>query len=518
MVCRLVRSGDASRSLRIGSRHLVSFAFHLLVQGCHGGAAPACGDHPSYANVCPSYSASGYCSSSPAFMEAYCSASCSLCPSPPPPLPSPPPPAPSPPPPQPTCGGSCAKCSCSTSSALIAALEDTSVSYIALAPGNYPLATALVIARDVTLVALVGGTVILDGQGITQVVAITSGLVQMSGLHITGGSSSYGGGIGISGGAITQVRSCSIFSNNAHVRCGGAYITGSSTEVTFFDCSIYENTVVSQWWGTGDGGGVEIVDCKVQLFSCNISRNSANNGGGAYISGSSADVTFSGCSIYSNTAGVSGAGIGITNGNVQFTLCRIHSNTAAQQGGGIYISYSATVAITLCSIFGNTVTQSGGDGDAIYNLATGTAIANTTFDRNGDTTIFNVATIVWTCQLGYYQRQEGHFLGDFDTCSRFACPIGMYGSSSDHTDLRCSGLCTSGHYCGQPATVAPTPCPAGTAFPNVGASKLSQCNACFPGQYQSQPGEGECSVCSAGQYSVAYGSTACTGCPSGACL
>ena len=158
-------------------------------------------------------------------------------------------------------------------------------------------------------------------------------------------------------------------------------------------------------------------------------------------------------------------------------------------------------------------------GNAIYNLATITigsvSFVNNGGDQTGDQTIYNAGKIIWICQLGHYQRREGHFDGDFDSCSLNPCPSGFYGNTTDLTDLRCSGLCTTGHYCDHPATITPIPCPPGTVFAAVGAQDLSNCNRCFPGQYQEGAGQTACSACSRGTFSASYGSTACDSCPTG---
>ena len=147
-------------------------------------------------------------------------------------------------------------------------------------------------------------------------------------------------------------------------------------------------------------------------------------------------------------------------------------------------------------------------------------IQNMSFYNNrGSSTIniFNSDTINWVCQLGHFKSPSGHTEYDnFNTCERSPCRKGVYGNTSDLTDLFCSGLCIGGHYCGQLATVNPVPCPPGTVFNNVGASDRSHCSDCFPGQYQEKEGQPSCTACPSGSFSAAYGSTACEACPTGA--
>jgi hypothetical protein len=82
----------------------------------------------------------------------------------------------------------------STSADLTSALANTAVGHIVLAPGTYNLAATLSITRSVVLEAAVVGSVILNAQASSSslrcVLSINpgpSGVVQLIGLHITGG-------------------------------------------------------------------------------------------------------------------------------------------------------------------------------------------------------------------------------------------------------------------------------------------------------------------------------------------
>ena len=72
--------------------------------------------------------------------------------------------------------------------ALNAALADPSIGHVLLNPGTYPLTSQLEISRDLIVEAAQPGTVVLDGQDSTRVLYISSGTVELIGLHITGGS------------------------------------------------------------------------------------------------------------------------------------------------------------------------------------------------------------------------------------------------------------------------------------------------------------------------------------------
>ena len=86
----------------------------------------------------------------------------------------------------------------STSAGLTSALANTAVSRIVLASGTYYLTSELSIIRSVILEAEVAGSVVLNAQAssssLRRVLIInpgSSGVVQLIGLHITGGYTSY---------------------------------------------------------------------------------------------------------------------------------------------------------------------------------------------------------------------------------------------------------------------------------------------------------------------------------------
>jgi len=209
---------------------------------------------------------------------------------------------------------------------LTTALADPSIGHISLSAGTYPLASQLSISRDVTLEAAQPGFVVLDGQDSTRVVYIMSGTVKLIGLNITRGYTNGNGG-------------------------GGAYISGSSTDVTFTNCHIYGNSASA-------GGGLFFSQGGATLTNCNIYSNTApNGGGGIFIYGGTA--TFTKCDIYGNTAAdYLGGGVYVDSGTVTFTDCNIYENTAEYgSGDNLYVSSSASVCLfdtELTGVYGST--------------------------------------------------------------------------------------------------------------------------------------------------------------------
>ena len=166
----------------------------------------------------------------------------------------------------------------STSDQLFSLLERGATT-VRLAAGTYELDTQLEITANTTLAAREGELVVLqaqsssaaqDGQATPSPVAtgyalpshgrvlyVSSGYVQLIGLHIANGEDDTGGGVCIDGG-----------------------------NVEFIRCEIHDN------FG-GQGGGVHINGGIVHFDGCSIHSNTASRGGGVYI-----DTAESGGAVY----------------------------------------------------------------------------------------------------------------------------------------------------------------------------------------------------------------------------
>jgi hypothetical protein len=113
----------------------------------------------------------------------------------------------------------------STSDGLTSALAGGG--HIVLSPGTYNLSAQLSITRSVVLEAALAGSVVLHAQASSssrrRVLFInpgSSGVVQLIGLHITGGHSDGGGGVFVQGGTVSIVNS-QIYSNTVQNGCCG---------------------------------------------------------------------------------------------------------------------------------------------------------------------------------------------------------------------------------------------------------------------------------------------------------
>eukprot|EP00966_Prymnesium_polylepis_P194135 4500664-Prymnesium_polylepis.1 len=104
------------------------------------------------------------------------------------------------------------------------------------------------------------------------------------------------------------------------------------------------------------GGGIRIDGGQATFSGCSIYSNTADyrgagygaQGGGLYVRGSGTVVTLTGCSVYQNFAyGTGGGGVRIDGGQVTFSGCSIYSNTAVSaQGPNIHISHYACLLYT----------------------------------------------------------------------------------------------------------------------------------------------------------------------------
>ena len=207
----------------------------------------------------------------------------------------------------------------------------------------------------------------------------------LSGLTITGGSTSGDGGGLYNDGGIVTLTSVTLVSNLAAVVGGGIFNTRRGT-ITISPCTISGNSASS-------GGGIYNDDGTINMTDVTVSGNSASGQGGGVSNTGRGTITITTCSISGNTAAGGGGGVYNDGGTLTLAAVTVSRNSASGQGrrcvqhrsrhdhgyhlhvsgnsaaagGGLYNSGTANLAA--CTIASN----SAGVGGGIDNEAGGSA-------------------------------------------------------------------------------------------------------------------------------------------------
>jgi len=222
----------------------------------------------------------------------------------------------------------------------------------------------LSITDDVTVTGLGADVLTIDAQGGSRVLSIINADADISGLTLTGGNASYGGGIASYAGDLT-LTAVTISGNTATSDGGGVRHRGFlSGNLSITDSTISDNVA--------DFGGGIFVGTSAGLFTTmatitgsTISGNTATDGGG--IASYTSDLTLTAVTISGNTATSDGGGLrhrGFISGNLSITDSTISDNVA-DFGGGIHVGtsvdlFTTTATIRGSTISGNTATDGGG--------------------------------------------------------------------------------------------------------------------------------------------------------------
>ena len=249
------------------------------------------------------------------------------------------------------------------------------------------------IARSVTIVGESNngfGPATLDGAHAGRVLTIMGGVVSLSGLTITGGTATYGGGLATIGccfGPTVTVTRSVITSNTA---TDGGGIGHQSGTVILIDSSVSGNTAQRGGGYFGDdgfldvrgtttfsnnhagldgGGIVAMTHGGAHLSdSASIDHNTAGRNGGGMIVGDTSVRLNDDASIHDNTAGGDGGGVWTSGSPALLGLndrSSVSHNAAAGDGGGLFVADMTRVSMAgTSSISGNTAA---GNGGGVYN-------------------------------------------------------------------------------------------------------------------------------------------------------
>ena len=253
-------------------------------------------------------------------------------------------------------------------------------------------------ANAITIMAPAVG-VTLNGNNTSRVFDIAANVTaSLSGLTITGGSTSgSGGGLFNNGGTVT-LTNCTLSGNSASsgsLQSGGGGLFNNGGTVTLTDCTLTDNAA------TGfDGGGLFNSGGTATLTNCTIGGNSAKLGGGG-LENEFGMITLANCTVSGNSTGASGGGGGLDNfggtGTATLTNCTVNSNSAGD-GGGLF--NTGMVTLTSCTISGNSATsnQFGGGGGGLDNFGGTATLTNCTLSSNSTNSagggLFNTTSIL----------------------------------------------------------------------------------------------------------------------------
>ena len=197
---------------------------------------------------------------------------------------------------------------------------------------------------DIILLNGLSGTILLSGQ-----VALTTDAV------IQGPGASQ---LTISGNNASRV----FYVHNGAVSISGVTITSGAT--------------------TGGGGGVFSQGGTLTVSNSRITGNSSGTSRGGGIAAEGGFVTITSSTISGNTGG-RGGGVSLRTASGSIDLTEISGNTASNRAGGVFLYSisSGTVSVTRSVVSGNTTTGRGG-GLALYRVNVPTLIQDTTVSGN----------------------------------------------------------------------------------------------------------------------------------------
>jgi hypothetical protein len=234
-------------------------------------------------------------------------------------------------------------------------------------------------ARATTITGPAAG-VTVSGEGASRVFQVDPGVTaSISGLTISGGSTSgKGGGLYNDGGNVT-LANCTISQSYAATGGGGLAIFGGTATLT--NCTISGNII------KGAGGGLNVNGTSsnpgaVKLINCTVSGNYAYNGGGVLIY-QYGGATLTNCTISGNTASPRGTnhGGGLFNlGTVTLINCTVSSNT----GSGLYNAGTATLTNTIVAGNGGDIANVGNVSGNYNLIGDGSGISGGTGNLTGD--------------------------------------------------------------------------------------------------------------------------------------
>ena len=168
-----------------------------------------------------------------------------------------------------------------------------------------------------------------------------------------------GGGVCISNGYFALDADNIILHSNGAIKGGAVAVLSGN-----FTMSAGEIGASGKGNSADNGGGVYVSGGSVDVSGGTVQHNAANYGAGIYVQGGTVRISENGA-ILGNTASLSGGGICVSDGRIIMSGGRVTNNAAVSgEGGGMYVSSSGTndVSVTVFSgeVAGNSAARNGG--------------------------------------------------------------------------------------------------------------------------------------------------------------
>ena len=298
--------------------------------------------------------------------------------------------------------------------------------------------------------------VTVSANGLSRVFQVDAGVTaSITGLTITGGNSSGGGG-GVLNYGTLSLTNCTVSGNSASGGNGGGVANDTGAKLTMTNCTVSGNSATFGSFGpTGYGGGV-YNEGTATLTHCTVSGNSASGafdggGGGGVDTGAffsnndgSATTTLYGCTISHNSA--SGKGGGVANyGATTLNDCTISSNSAGDEGGGVLNSgavfgllppgFVSRATLINCTISGNTAGSGGGVATTGTSTPTNCAVEEIPPPPQGRRPVHRGQDLLWQPYLpGIWYDQPEQLPGQRQRRDRQWRRLGHLLSRHDHRD------------------------------------------------------------------------------------
>ena len=211
--------------------------------------------------------------------------------------------------------------------------------------------------------------------------ALASSTVSISGLTISGGTATNGGGI-LGYDTDLTVSQCVVSGNSANDEGGGIAMFGYDATVLVTDSTVTGNSAHY-------GGGVATTQSAITIQRSTISNNVAfangeYGGGGVFIHNDNNNIlTITDSTITGNHSYYNAGGVFVRHTEAHISNSTIANNTADVYGGGLYLhsAYSGT-RVTNSTIAGNSAGDGGGIKQSANNYSASLRISNSVVSGN----------------------------------------------------------------------------------------------------------------------------------------